>query len=77
MNESNRFQPRLVGSTADIYQGPSADTAQREAVRLEYEGKVPAPEITKGSNTTQLRCDSNYFKSAQWYILSSIAIDDC
>lgn len=55
-------QPRLVGTTADLYQGSITETALKEATLLS-ENPEAGLSPTKRSGT-QNEC--NYFKSAQW-----------
>ena len=56
---NSRYQPHLLGSTGDLYQGTIADTAKREASKHESHHISPLTTLNGSS-------EANYFRNAQW-----------
>ena len=62
--------PRLVGSTLDLYDGSIADTKTRD-FRSSTKNSENHSSSTKYDEAEQ---EANYFKSAQWYLCSSVVL---
>ena len=63
--------PRLVGTTADSYQGGIACTVAREASGVNNEGEGCLSPVLIDRTKSLFDGTSNYFKNAQWYLIHS------
>ena len=70
MDQTSHASTRLVGSTLNVYRGSISATLKRENEDLEIQtGDLFHHE------TSQALQESNYFKSAQWYLRSTFLIN--